>query len=74
MGRVGIAHPAEEGVRVYWCDVAFYFLGGIGIKISCADVGFVKRVVRVRSESVKKILEVTFVREDIYTNKWSVSL
>jgi len=32
-------------------------------------VGFVGRVVRVRSESVKKFIEVTFVRANIYTSQ-----
>jgi len=49
--------------------VAFYVSGGIGIKISCVDVGLVGRVVRVRSEIVKKILEGTFVRANSYTSQ-----
>ena len=49
--------------------MVFYFFGGIGIKISCVEVGFVGRLVRVHSESVKKILEITFVMENIYTSQ-----
>jgi len=49
--------------------VVFYFFGYIGVKGSCVDVGFVERVVRVHSESVKKFFEITFVRENIYTSQ-----
>jgi len=50
--------------------VTFYFFGGISIKISGVDVGFVGRVIRVRSESVKKFLEVTFVRKkNVHTSQ-----
>jgi len=49
--------------------VTFYFFGVVGIKISCVDVGFVGRVIRVRSVGVKKFLEVTFVREIIHASQ-----
>ena len=74
MGGVGVTRPVEEGVRVYWCDVAFYFFGSISIKVSCVNLGYVRRVVRMCSKSVKKFIEVTFVGE-IYTPvRWNVSL
>jgi len=49
--------------------VAFNFFGGISIKVSGVDVGFVARVIRVSNEGVKKFLEVTFVRENIHVNQ-----
>jgi len=49
--------------------VPFYFFGGISIKVSGVDVGFVARVIRVSSEGVEKFLEVTFVRENIHTSQ-----
>jgi len=67
--RVGVAHPAKKGVEIWWCDVTFNFFGSIGIKISCVDVGFLGRVIRVRRESVKKFLEVTFVRENTHASQ-----
>jgi len=33
VGLVGVARPAEEGVRTKWCDATSYFFCGIGIKI-----------------------------------------
>jgi len=49
--------------------VVFYFFNGLGIKISCVDVGFLGRVLRVRRESVQKTFEITFVKENIYTSQ-----
>ena len=45
------------------------FFGGISIKVSGVDVGFVARVIRVSNEGVKKILEVSFVRKDIHASQ-----
>jgi len=49
--------------------VAFYFFGGISIKVSGVDVGSVARVIRVSTEGVKKFLEVTFVRKNIHASE-----
>jgi len=49
--------------------VAFYFFDGISIKVSGVDVGFVARVIRVSSEGVKKIFQVTFVQENIHASQ-----
>ena len=49
--------------------MTLYFFGGKGIKTSYVNVGFVGTVARVRSERVKKFLEVTFVRENTYTSQ-----
>ena len=68
--RVGIAHPVEESVGFEWCDVTFDFFSGVSMKVSGEDVGFVTRVIRVSSKSVKKFIEVTFVR-NIYTRQSS---
>ena len=45
--------------------MSFDFFGGISVKVSGVDVGFVERVIRVGSEGVKKLLKFTFVRKDI---------
>ena len=41
----------------------FYFFGGVGVKVSCIDIGFVKRVVKVRGYSIEKFLKIAFKRE-----------
>jgi len=67
--RVGIVHPVEESVGVEWCDVTFDFFSGVSIKVSGVDVGFVTRVIRVSSKSVKKFIEGTFVRKNIHATQ-----
>jgi len=49
--------------------VGFCFFGGIGVKVSCVDMGFVGGLVRVRGESIEKFLKIAFSRENIYTGK-----
>ena len=49
--------------------MSFYFFGGISIKVSGVDVGFVERVIRMGSEGVKKLLKFTFVRKDIHASQ-----
>ena len=49
--------------------MSFDFFGGISVKVSGVDVGFVERVIRVGSEGVKKLLKFTFVRKDIYASQ-----
>ena len=49
--------------------MSFYFFGGVGIKVSGVDVGFVERVIGMGSEGVKKLLKFTFVRKDIYASQ-----
>jgi len=56
-------------VGVYWCDVSFCFFGGISIKVSGVDVGFVARVIRMGSEGVEKFLKFTFVRENTHASQ-----
>ena len=67
--RVGIAHPVEKSVGVYWCDVTFDFFSSISIKVSGVDAGFMARAIRVNSKGVKKFLEVTFVRKNIHASQ-----
>ena len=49
--------------------MTFYFFSGISVKVFGVDVGFVARVIRVSSENVKKLLEVTFVRKNIHASQ-----
>ena len=49
--------------------MCFYFFGGICIKNSGVDVGFVARVIRMGSEGVKKFLKFTFVRKNIHASQ-----
>jgi len=49
--------------------VIFQFFGGVGIKISSVDLGFVGRMVGVCDESVKKLLKLILIREDVDTSQ-----
>jgi len=67
----GLVSPTrwKRALESEWCDVTFYFFSGISIKVSSVDVGFVGREMRVSREGVKKFLQVTFVRKNIYASQ-----
>jgi len=64
-----MTYPVEESVGVEWYDVTFNFFSGVNIEVSGVDLGFMRRVIRVSSQSVKKFIEVTFVQKNIHASQ-----